>query len=224
MTKGILFVFVVHFGIPTLASAEMSWVRKAYDVEERVAEHFRTGEFNSEIALAMKELLKVAIVSLKEKGFINEARQLEERLKGPNPFTMDEAGSLGVGDHQPWRPEIDSIYSLLISTLGPQLVKELHLDDLHTFNYAAPVAVQPCGDKRNGEIWDKPEYEVHFVPFMTIIVYWASRLACQIEAGNYGLEALCKPATEQVRNATRELLAPPVGREIFDQSQPKCHR
>lgn len=132
--------------------------------------------------------------------------------------------------HGSWRPPrtfrvLTDQYKKLRLRFGDMLVARLHLDDINIINYAIPVVFHPVVDKKSGETWDKLEYSKHFVPFASVVTYWASYGTCYFLTKKLPqVRKYCKNISGLLRTGMTNWAAPRLSDWVYDTAHKVANR
>jgi hypothetical protein len=171
-----------------------------------------------------ENMIKLAVFSLKQKGYDQEAADIEqEYLDNYQNYTYLYAiGSVGaIGDHPPMWEWLDKVEKRLREKLGDFIMKVTRLEDLKTLNYGIPVVLQPGGDERFDPmvLFTKKDYSEHFIPFSGVISYWITWGVCV--GATFGAGAvtfICSPIGMLAERVVVTRVAPPLSDKIWDRA------
>ena len=157
--------------------------------------------------------------TLAENGYVQEAQQYQSEWDNHYAAYFTSFEIFDVGDHQPLNAWLADYYKKLQNKLGDPILRLVHLDDLNTMNYAIPVVFQPKGDKRNGDHWDSVEYSRHFVPFVSIVGYWAAYVGCRAATKAHpALKRFCGTAATTVKTLVKSTVAPKLSKVVYQKA------
>lgn len=144
-------------------------------------------------------------------GFL-EAMILKQLANGDVILPTD------LGDHKPLSEWLAVKYEAICGpdgTLGPEICKILHLDDINIVNYAIPVVFF-----RVPEYISIEEYSLHFVPLGGVCAYWVTWGACTAATFGTGWFIICTPAGMAAEWITTKYIAPPVSDWAWERFNP----
>jgi len=157
---------------------------------------------------AMGLMVRKGVRELRKKGHHAQADKIEKEWKEQYSLILFQMRD--IGDFQPLSDWLSALYIALELLLGENVMKQLHLDDIHILNHAIPVTFLPCKGP-----WKKSDYVEHFSALLGVVAYWGTWAGCL--AGTSGLGSfLCMPAGRGAEFLMRRFLAPPLGRGIFN--------
>ncbi|MGZ3773427.1 MAG: hypothetical protein ACXVCY_03025 [Pseudobdellovibrionaceae bacterium] len=187
------------------AAKAMSVVKAEKD---RVILSLSQGKTTPLMDRALSGVVKLGTKMLRENNHEEIAAQLESEWEQfYSAPSKDNSSVNAIGDHKPIFEWLGGFYETLEATLGPNVCKATHLDDIKAINYGAPVAIFPNGDPRTGEKYDIVEYRKHFVPFSTAVVYWSMKMACTSALSDMSSMA-CSYIIEVPRDGYETFVAP----------------
>ena len=120
-----------------------------------------------------------------------------------------------LGDHEPLSQWLADWYQKLEDTLGEDICKLLHLDDINIVNYAIPVVFF-----RVPEYISIEEYKLHFVPLGGVCAYWVTWGACTAATFGTGAFLICTPAGMAAEWLVVKYVAPPVSDWVWERFNP----
>lgn len=173
----------------------------------------RKGDLAESTDKTIKGMIELAVSLLGERGFYQEAASVEVEFKDRWEGYFVRAHMRGLGDHKPYSEWLALTYDLLRLTLGDQVLKFWHLDDLYILNYAIPVVFDP-----ENPDWDKKEYGLHFVPFSGVLTYWTIWIGCEIYTFATGHVFPCSPAGSLGETIMVHLFAPHISNMVYNQA------
>ncbi len=188
-------------------------------VHDGVIDSFTSLEFRERTQHSMNFLVESAIFALEYYGHKEDADQARKEWKEQFANYLLSFQSMDLGDHNPLSQWLADFYKKLRLRFGDQMVKMMHLDDINTLNYAIPVAFQPKGDVKTGDTWDKLEYSLHFVPFVSVVTYWGSYAACfYFTKGEPTIRKYCKQIAKILRTGMKNWVAPKLSDFVYDKA------
>lgn len=157
---------------------------------------------------ALTGIIKYAVFELKNRGFVNEAKELQNEFTSGQHLLSIRLG-YGIGDHAPLLAFLAKWYDRIELSLGSEIMHMTRLVDLKVFNYAIPVILF-CVDKVDTE-----EYGAHFIPFTGVLTYWTSLISCStMTAGAWVL--ICSPVSYGAEWTIERFVAPGVSPFFHD--------
>ncbi|MGE0614623.1 MAG: hypothetical protein AB7P04_03200 [Bacteriovoracia bacterium] len=212
---GFFGIFGASFAIDSASAA--TGVDVTLKESRSVIKEFRKAELNRKTQLALNAIVGTGVSKFRLEGYTELADRFEKEWKRQYASYFLNLSVLDVGDHAPLNQWLADFYKKLEMTFGDLVLKAMKLDDINTINYVLPVVFQPKGDQRNGDTWDKVEYQKHFVPFAAIVIYWACRGSCTgITFGAGAIGSVCGLASEIPRFVMKTWIAPPLSNWVYD--------
>lgn len=179
-------------------------------VARKEAEDFRSeakrGTMSVRTTYALDAIVRFAAFKLRQAGSVDQAELLLKEWE--DQFQYSLFGIRDIGDHAPLNQWLAEKYAVLEFILGEPMCRALRLEDIKILNYAIPV-VFSCIDKV-----DEAEFELHFVPFASVVVYWSSFFGCV--GGTWGTGFLwCSPIAWGAEFLTKRFVAPAVNEPVW---------
>jgi hypothetical protein len=172
---------------------------------------------------ATKNIVKLAVLILRRKGFTDKADEIEQEYKVYNNFTyMYAIGAFNdIGDHPPMWEWLDRLEKDLRERLGDFIMKATRLEDLRTFNYGLPIVLQPAGDERTNPatVISLDDYAQHFIPFSGCLSYWTAWGICT--GATWGIGAIvfiCSPIGMITERIVVTKIAPDLANNIWNEA------
>lgn len=164
---------------------------------------------------SLKQLFKIVVYRLKQRGFADEANQIHREWQQINSFYFQNNFELSqLGDHAPLSQWLANTYNRIEKLIGPRLCSIYHFDDVKIINYGFPVSFSPGGNPANGLAWGKNEYLAHFVPLAGAISYWTGDAVCEAALDSIA-SMICSSSMEIARFNIEQHLAPWIGEQIY---------
>lgn len=179
-------------------------------------------ETAKKIDKATENMVKLAVFHLKLKGYIEEAKEIEDEYLGryQNYTYLYAIGATqDIGDHPPMWEWLDKLEKDLREKLGDFVMQVTRLEDMRTFNYGIPVVLQPAGDERFDPpvLISKLDYSQHFIPLSGALSYWVTWGACVGATWGAGaVTFICAPMGMIVERVVETKIAPPLSDKIWE--------
>lgn len=187
-------ISLVVLGMLTVANAsfatETTPAEKTVSAVSTLIQSYKSGNVQQGAQTAIDTMVKSGAELLREKGYAGDAARFSRQWK-----IMKQTAAMDLGDHAPLSQWLADYYEVLAQRFGEAILKQLHLDDLLTLNYAIPVVFHPAGKKNSQTTWDLTEYRKHFVPFAGVVSYWVAFGVCTYASthidGGSGVKQYC---------------------------------
>jgi hypothetical protein len=210
-------IFSAGFSSSARADVYSDGAAAALAQHDGIINDFSSLNMADRVQTAINNAVLTGAKALEEKGYTSEAKKIRDELNQHYAFALTQFSVESLGDHQPLSQWLGNVYKSLDDRLGDPVMSLLHLDDINVLNYGLPVAVQPAGDRRNGDHWNKAEYSLHFVPLITVVTYWSSLLACDLSTGAHpAVHRWCSVIALICRNGMHSTVAPKLSDYVYN--------
>lgn len=221
--KGLIVLGVVFSLTATtqVSAHERSAAEQSVDSIKKLITSYRNGDVKQGVENALNRMVSTGVDMLRAKGYKQDAQRFSHSWQA-----MNVSRALDLGDHEPLNAWMANYYEVLAQRFGEGILKQLHLDDVLTLNYAIPVVFKPNGSTKGAmtETWDMTEYRKHFVPFSGIVTYWTSLGVCMYAAAQTGATALSENCGQIANLLSKGMVmypAPKLSDWIFAQATHK---
>ena len=184
---------------------QRGWLSEPYEIARLLKEN-RMTEVQYRTNFALNAMIRRGVAELRKKGHHEEADKIEGQWTNRySKFLL----RMGIGDFEPLSDWLSAIYITLELLLGENLMRALHLDDIHILNHTIPVVFAPCRGP-----WVKEDYAEHFGALSGVVGYWSIFIGCTLSTSGLGL-FFCSPAGMLGELVLSRLLGPGVGRSVY---------
>ena len=184
------------------------------------------GERGKIVDSSVSQLIKIAGIVLRAKGFHREADEIESEYFAnySNAFSCLEQDCAMSGDHPPLSEWLNKVHHTIHYKIGEFLCKYFHFHDLDILNYGVGVVFAPSK-------YELKHYKEHFAGEINfgwfwnfhgvagVVTFWTVQTACS--AGTSGMGAvsfICGAISGWAENGMDRYIAPNLAARIWDRA------
>ena len=165
--------------------------------------------------LAIRAIVKVAVLNLYRNNHIYEAQKMDAEWKALDGKLVKAVETRNIGDFKPISDWLALAYEILEIKLGLSVCETLRLTDLKTLNFCLPVCFKPCFYGYNN-FYDHFVADERYKGLAPVISYWATLITCDIASYNIGYFFVCSPVALVVERAVKNRVAPWAAPKLYD--------
>lgn len=180
----------------------------------------KAGKFENNVQMGLDALIRLAVYKLKREGYVKESKQLWKEWQEQYQFhyedLLNDTDGRHIGEHGEISKWLKEQMQKLTFILGKEIVYQLRLSDLRTFN-ETPKVVFACYDNVS-----EAEYFLHLVADEEVAIrglgpcsaYWVSQLACLGASMSSGF-MFCGPISMGVEWVAKNYVFPKLNEPLW---------
>ena len=166
--------------------------------------------------LAIRNIIKLAVKNMRRRGYLKEARLVEDGWKNYDGNLVDIAlKKRNIGDFEPISEYLAMAYEIMELTLGYDICWLLRLTDLKTINHGLRVCFRPCQFGYDN-FYEHLVHDEKYRGLGPVVAYWSVVIGCSMGTYGIGYFFICSPIGLAVEVGVDRYVAPKMAPKLFN--------